>query len=145
MADASNYIKAGILNHLLRGVALATPTNTYVALHTAAPSDATGGNEVTTIAWPSYIRKQAENGAAIGTGWSNPTDDGADAYQSKNMNALPFPTQNGAAPVIVTHFSVWDAATAGNLLAAHALATPVQIDPGETFVFDVNALAIKQT
>ncbi len=146
MADASNFFKLNGLNAALRGVAYPVPAGTYVALHTAAPNDATGGNEVTLGAWPAYVRKHAENGGAIGTGWTNPpTDDGADSFQCKNVYALPYPANNGAGPVIVTHFSVWDALTGGNMITSHALVTPVQIDPLEVFVFDVATLTVKLT
>lgn len=146
MADASNFTKISVLNSSLRGVAYPVPTGTYVALHTAAPSDATGNNEVSTSAWPAYVRKHAENGGAIGTGWTAPpTDDGDDSFQVMNVFALSYPANNGTNPVIVTHFSIWDAPTGGNMIVSHALVTPVQIDPLEVFVFDVNTLTVKQS
>lgn len=71
MSAASSYTEANVINALLRGVAFPLPPNTYVSLHTADPSDA-GGDEVTTTAFPAYVRREAEQGEAIGSGWSEP-------------------------------------------------------------------------
>jgi hypothetical protein len=141
--DASTYTSDNLLNAIFRGVAFPLPAHTYVSLHVGVPG-VTGANEVSTANWPAYVRKQAENGGAMGTGWTASADDGSGTTrQTKNTNALPYSANNGASPVVVTHFGVWDAATGGNYIVGHALVTPVQIDPLEVFVFDVNTLTAK--
>jgi len=141
MSAASNYTETNILNAVLRGVAFPLPTHTYIALHTATPDEGTGSNEVTTGVWPSYVRKQCESGGAIGTGWTVPAANGTN-MESKNVYALPFPAKDGATAVTVTSWSIWDAATGGNMLLAKDLVVPVIVDAGELIVFDINALTV---
>lgn len=138
MSAASDYTEANVINALLRGVAFPLPTHTYVGLHTADPTDA-GGNEVTVGAWPAYVRRQAEAGGAIGSGWSAP---GATNGQSKNANQLTYPGMDGAAPVTVTHWAVYDALSGGNMLFYAALQTSRTLQIGDVFVFDSNSLTV---
>lgn len=136
MSAASNYTEANVINALLRGVTFPLPTKTYVSLHTASPGEA-GGNEVTTAAFPAYVRKEAEVGGAIGSGWAAPTDG-----VTKNAKQLTYPGFDGASPVTVTHFAVYDAATGGNMLCYAALTTARTLQSGDVFVFDINALTV---
>lgn len=139
MTAASNYSEANIINAMLRGVAFPLPAGTYIALHTAEPTD-DGNNEVTTAAWPSYERVHAESGGAIGTGWSAANDG-----QSKNTNQLMFPSMTGAQNMTVTHWSVWDAKTGGNCLLHAELQTARTLLTGDIFAFAVNALVVTQS
>lgn len=136
MSAASNYTEENVINALLRGVTFPVPSKTYVGLHTANPGEA-GGNEVTTAAFPAYVRREAEQGGAIGSGWSAPVDG-----LSKNANQLTYPGFNGAAPVTVTHWAVYDAATGGNMLFYAPLQTARTLQTGDVFVFDTNALTV---
>lgn len=136
MSAASNYTEANVINALLRGTAFPVPTATYVSLHTADPTDA-GGNEVTTAAWPAYVRRQAEQGGAIGTGWGAPTDG-----VSTNSKQLTYPGMNGGSPVTVTHWAVHDALNGGNMLFYAALQTPRTLQAGDVFVFDIGSLTV---
>lgn len=137
MSAASNYTENNVINALLRGVAFPLPAKTYLALHTANPGE-TGANEVTTAAWPSYVRKDAEAGGAIGTGWSAPSDG-----TTTNTKQILYPPHNGASAVTITHFSIWDAATNGNMLCYAALNTARTLQPGDVFVFDIGSLTIQ--
>lgn len=138
MAAASNYTIANVLNAILRGTAMPLPAGTYISLHTAIPGGA-GANEVSLAAWPNYVRRHAETGA-IGTGWS-----AASGGQSQNSNQITFPNNNGAGPITITHFGIWDAANAGNLLAFGALAVSRTLAVGDILVFDVNSLTTSMT
>lgn len=138
MAAASNYTETNIINALLRGVAFPVPTTVYVALHTADPTDA-GGNEVSTGAWPAYVRKDAANGGAVNAGWAAPTNG-----VSNNLLQIIYPGMDGLSPVTVTHWSLYDAATGGNMLVHAALDTSRTLQPGDVFVFDSNALTVSQ-
>lgn len=137
MSAASNYTETNVINALLRGVAFPLPAKTYLSLHTANPGEA-GGNEVTAAAWPSYVRKDAEAGGAIGTGWAPPVDG-----VSTNANQVLYPSNNGASAITITHFAVYDAPTGGNMLCYAALNTPRALQPGDVFVFDVGSLTIQ--
>lgn len=139
MSQASNYTETNVINALLRGVAFPLPTNTYISLHTANPGEA-GGSEVSTAAWPSYVRKDAEVGAAIGTGWNTPSDG-----STSNAKQILYPSQNGAGSITVTHWAIYDAATGGNMLAYAPLTTSRTLIPGDVFVFDIGALTVTQS
>ena len=136
MSAASNYTEANIINALLRGVAFPLPAGTYISLHTADPTDA-GGNEVSTAAWPAYVRRHAEDGGAIGTGWTAPSNG-----VSTNAKQITYPGMNGASPVQVTHWAVHDAASGGNMLFHAPLQTARTMLTGDVFVFDIGALTV---
>ena len=136
MSAASNYLEGKLVEHVLRGVMFNNPPAIYVALHTAAPGE-TGANEVTAGAFPAYARKDAANGAAIDTGWT-PQVDGV----CKNAKQLIYPVHNGAAPITVTHYSLWDSATGGNCLVSAALASSRTLNVGDVFVVDVQKLTV---
>lgn len=136
MSAASNYTEANVINALLRGVAFPLPSKTYVSLHTANPGEA-GDSEVTTDAFPAYVRREAEQGGAIGSGWSEPVDG-----VSKNAKQLTYPGFDGAAPVTASHWAVYDAPTGGNLLFYAPLQTSRTLQSGDVFVFDINALTV---
>lgn len=139
MAAASNYTIANVLNAILRGTVMPLPAGTYISLHTANPG-ATGANEATLVAWPNYVRRNAEAGGAIGSGWS-----AASGGQSQNSNQMTWPNNNGAAPITITHFGIWDAANAGNLLAFGALTASRTLAVGDILVFDVHSLTTSMT
>lgn len=137
MSAASNYTEANIMNAMLHGQAYPLPAGTYVSLHTANPGD-TGASEVSTTAWPAYVRKHAEDGGVIGTGWTAPADG-----VCTNTKQLIYPSNNGVSNVQVTHFGVWDAATGGNLLFAAALYDVKNVGVGDVFVFDVGSITAR--
>lgn len=120
---ASTYLGNAILNHFLRGVQAAVPARVYVSLHTADPGNA-GADEVTVGAWPAYVRRDAALGGAIATGFAAAAD-----KASENLLELLYPAQDGAAPVTITHFGLWDAAAAGNLLWRGALTAAKTLNP----------------
>lgn len=131
MSAASNYTEANVINALLRGVAFPVPSATYVSLHTASPAE-TGGSEVSTGAWPAYVRRSAEQGGAIGSGWSEPVDG-----VSTNAKQLTYPGMNGAAPITLTHWAVYDAPTGGNMLFSAALDNRAFVVDVDRFLPDV--------
>lgn len=138
MSAASNYTEQNVINALLRGVAFPLPTKTYIALHTADPGE-DGASEVTTGAWPAYIRKPAEGAGSIGSGWSEPVNG-----VSKNAKQIVYPGFDSESPATVTHWSVWDAESGGNMLMYAALQTSRTMNEGDVFVFDINSLTASQ-
>jgi hypothetical protein len=107
MSGDSTYFSQLQLNWL-RGTQMPTPpTALYVALFNGDPTDAgTGGTEVTTS-----VRTAGRVAATYG------------APSGKNMtNSAAVSFGNSANAVAsVTHFAVFDAATAGNMLGSNAL------------------------
>ena len=122
---------------MFRGTAFTPPTKLYIALHTANPTDA-GGNEVTLTAWPAYARQDAAKGGANSAGWTASVDG-----VTKNALQLIFPVFDGVADLTVTHFSVYDAATGGNMLVYGALLTARTVQNGDVFVVDVQKLTVQ--
>lgn len=119
MAAFSDYLENAIVNWF-RGTSFpANPTNLYVAFHTADPTDAGSGAEVS---GGSYARVSV---TANGTEWSNTSG------VLSNVNDINFPdaTANWGT---VTHVGVWDAASAGNLLFHGALTSSLVINNGQT-------------
>lgn len=140
--SASDYTEVNLLNSLLRGVAFPVPAGTWVGVHTAEPPEPNNVvTEVQTSDWPSYARVSAEQGGAIGSGWTVPAEN-TPVKQSKNAKILAFPSNNGAGTVTLTHFSVWDAPTGGNMLNSGQLGPTLNIASGAPLVFDANSLTI---
>lgn len=104
MAGKSDYLENKILEHVLKNTSYTSPTTVYMALFTAAPSDAGGGTEVSTN---NYARTAITFGAASSGAISN-------------SSAVTFPTPSGSWGAC-THFGIFDAATVGNLLYWGAL------------------------
>lgn len=136
MSAASDYLENAIYNNLLRGTAFAPPAKIYVALHTSSPGD-TGANEVTLAAFPAYVRQDAAKGGSVSAGWTAPS-----GGSGKNALQLIFPVFDGAAPLTVTHYSLWDAATNGNCLVIGQLAANRTLNPGDVFVIDTQKLTV---
>ena len=131
MAALSDYSEQAILNHIFRNTAIfSPPANVYLALFTAAPSDSGGGTEVT---GGSYARKAVSTTSQ----WSAPGVGGL----TDNINAQAFPTAT-ASWGTVTHFGIFDAATAGNLLFHGALTVSKTVGSGDTFQFAAGDLDI---
>lgn len=130
MAAMSDYLENKLVDHILRNRSYTVPTTIYVALFTAAPSDAGGGTEVT---GGSYARVQV---GPSDTAWEA-TQGGTPAAASSGTGGA---TQNGsvitfATPTanwgVVTHVGIFDASTAGNLLFHGALTTSKTINNGD--------------
>lgn len=135
----ANFLEDAVLNHVLRGVAFPTlGASTHVALFTAAPSDAGGGTEVTGGAYARVAVARAT------TAWAAPADN-AGAQQTSNSAAVTFPNPTANWGTI-THFGIYDAATAGNLLYWGAFATSRAINNGDTDVrFAAGTLAVNES
>ena len=111
----SDYLETKVLDHVFAGTAYTAPTTLYVALFTAAPSDSGGGTEVSGGA---YARQ------TIAFTTSGDT--------TSNNAAVEFPTAT-ANYGTVTHVGVYDASSAGNLMAWAALTSSKTIETGDVF------------
>lgn len=126
MAGFSDYLENKLLDHTFKTASFTQPTNLYVALFTAAPSDSGGGTEVSGT---SYARTVCN------------TWDAASGGAIANTGAVTFPTAGGSWGT-VTHFGIFDASSAGNLIAWGALATSKTIGSGDTASFAAGDLDI---
>jgi hypothetical protein len=126
MSGNSNYLGAAI-EGWLKGTAMPTaPAGTYVALFNGDPTDAgTGGTEVTTT-----IRTAGRVAETFG----------AVAGKTMANNAI-VSFGNAAGAATVTHFAVFDAASAGNMLGSNALTSGAgSVSAGALVSFAVGAL-----
>lgn len=137
MSAASNYTEDNVINALLRGVAFPVPSGIYISLHTSNPGD-TGAGEVSTSAWPAYVRKDAADGGDVDEGWAVPSDG-----TTTNLKQILYPSQNGASAVTITHFGLWDAASGGNYLCGASLFASRTLNPGDVFVFDIGSMTVR--
>jgi len=122
MGSFSNYAENKVLDHIVGKTSFTMPTNIYVALSTADPTDAGSG-----IAEPSgngYARKQT-----VAANW-NAAANGS----ISNAQDIQFDQATGSWGTI-THFALFDALTDGNMLAHGSLGTSKTITNGDTAKF----------
>ena len=130
MSAMSDYLENKVLDWLLRGQVFAPPTPVFVALLTAAPSDTGGGTEVTGGA---YARVSSTPSLANWSGSQAPASTvastGTDGTIENNVTiTFPTPTANWG---VVSHFAIYDAASAGNLLVWSPLVQAKTINNGD--------------
>lgn len=111
----SDYLETKVLDHVFGGTAYTAPSTLYVALFTAAPSDSGGGTEVS---GGGYARQ------TIAFTTSGDT--------TSNNAAIEFPTAT-ANYGSVTHVGIFDASSAGNLMAHAQLTSAKNIETGDVF------------
>ena len=141
MSAMSDYLENKLVDQLFRGQSAPTTTTLYVALLTAAPSDSGGGTEVsggsyTRVAITSSLANWAGTQAAASTVASSGT-----GGQTSNNAAITFPTP-AATWGLVTHFGIYDAASAGNLLFWGALTISKTINQADTVTFPAASLSV---
>lgn len=99
---------------MLRGTAFTAPSGTYIKLHTADPGAAGTAN-------PSAVTTRS-----------------AATFSAASSGALALsnsPSFTMTATETITHISVWDASTAGNLLWTAALTTSKSVVATDTLTF----------
>jgi len=121
MGSFSDYWENEILNHLF-GKGNYTPPTIYVGVSTADPGDSGAG--LTEPSGGGYARRQT-----MSTDWNAAADGLLD-----NANTITFNVATGDWGT-VTHFALFDAATAGNMLVHGALAQAKVITNGDTLQF----------
>ncbi len=140
----SDYLEAALLRHVFRNTGLAVPANVYVSLHTADPTDAGTGAEVTGGAYARVTATTGTSGTGAGAVFGAPAASGA-AQRVSNAAAITFPTPT-ANWGTVGFFGIWDALTAGNLLYHGALTTARTINSGDGAPsFAIGALTIDES
>lgn len=123
----SDYAENAVLNHVFRNTALTSPTTVYLQLHTADPTDV-GTTGVSTITGnrPS-ITFGAPSGGVI-------TQSGTTSWATVAGAGLP---------ETISHYSIWDANTAGNCLATGAMAASKSVSAGDDV--DVSGITVTLT
>jgi hypothetical protein len=111
----SNYLENKILLHVLSNTAYTSPAAVYLGLHTADPTDAGTGTEVS---GGSYARQSFASTIS--------------GNAASNTSAIEFPTATGSWGT-VGWVSVWDSLTTGNMLFHGALTASKTIASGDVF------------
>lgn len=128
MSALSNYLENELLDHVIGGAAYTAPATLYFAAHTADPTDAGSGTEVS---GNNYARVSQTNNAT--------NFPAASAGSKTNATAVAFPEASGSWGTI-THVGVWDASTTGNLLMHAALDASKAIGAADTLSFAIGGL-----
>lgn len=123
-------IQEEILDHVLAVGSYTAPAAVYTALFVGDPAGA--GTEVSGV---DYAREATTFGAASTVG---------EVSTASNTAAIDYGEAGGAWGT-VTYFAVYDAITAGNLLAAGPLTTARTIESGDPVKFNIGALDITLT
>lgn len=128
MAAFTDFLEDKILDHI-RGKTSYTMPTVHVGLSTTTPTEA-GGN-FTEPSGNAYARK-----TTAGADWT-----ASSTGLSANATSLAFPQATGSWGT-VTHFGLFDASTAGNLLMWGALGTSKAIGNQDTASFAIGELDI---
>lgn len=113
MTAASNYLENELLDHMLGTGAFTAPTNVYVKLHTGDP-----GEDCTLLPATEATRKVVTFAAASG---GTASSSSAATWTSVSTTET------------YSHWSLWDASTAGNPLCYGALGSSVAVTAGDNF------------
>ena len=123
----TDYLEQKVLEHTFRNTAYTSPTTVYIGLLSAAPSDSTGGTE---LSGNGYARSAAAFDAYSAT--------------SKVVNTSDETfTASGGGWSTITHFGVYDASSGGNLLVYGEILPSVTLSDGETFTVEAGKLVIE--
>ena len=125
MAEMSDYLERKLLDHTLGTTAYTHPSQTYLALHTADPTDAGSGAEVS---GGSYARQACAFDAAHATNGNTANTD------AESFTVMPACT--------VTHIGLWDASSGGNLLYHTAVDTSKAVLAGDTISVAAGAVTV---
>lgn len=140
MSQMSDYLENKLVDHIFRATAFTMPAALYVSLHTANPVDAGSGTEVS---GSNYSRAALAPSTA---NWGNTQNSGVGVSsgtggQTLNKGIISFPTPS-ATWGTVTHFGIWDASSAGNLIVYGALTVSKTINTSDVVTFPVDTLSV---
>lgn len=132
MANATDYLENELVKHIFRTGSFTKPSNLYIALFTAAPSDAGGGTEVTATGYSRVANNPLDANWAATSGTNGVTS---------NVGAINFGTWS-TGPTTVTHFAIMDASTSGNMLIWGALTSSKTVNAGDSFSIPAGSLTV---
>ncbi len=120
MSAATDYLEEKIRKHICGVAPFTMPTAHFVALHTADPTETGAVAEVT---GGGYVRKPVVFG-----------DNGTSVINNATVR------WDSVGAVVVTHYSVWDAVTAGNCLWKNPVIAPQTLTASQPLEIPANAL-----
>lgn len=124
----SDYLEDKLIDHVLKNTAYTVPSNLYIGLSTADPTDDGSGN-----AEPSgdgYVR-------VLCNSWAT-----ASSRVTSNAAAVEFPDAEGSGWGTITHWTIWDASSGGNLIAHCPLTTPRVVGTGIILRAEIGDLTV---
>lgn len=128
MTAKTNYLEDALLNHVLRNIPMTSPSTVYVGLFTSAPGEGGGGTEV---AGNAYARQPVTFAAPS-------------AGACTNSGTVVFPVATPSGWGTITHFAVFDAVSAGNMLYQNSVTVPKLISSGDAATFQPGQLIISE-
>ena len=135
----SQYLADEILDWVKGGSFPTALSNVFISIHTADPGSAgSAGNATATVTG------SASRTGIASSAFTAATNAGGGGRQIANTGVVLI---TGSAVNVsaqtITHFGVWDAATAGNFLASGVLTSSVAVQSGDTVQFNAGALVIR--
>lgn len=103
------------------------PTTRYVRLHSSDPGVSGATGEITGSGYAAQTVAFTRTNNVV-----------------NNTAAITFPVVTSTA-YVVTHYSIFDAASGGNMLARCALAVPKTLDVGDAASFGIGEIIITET
>lgn len=153
MAAYTDFMENRLVDWFFRGQAIGItgasaaagtgPSNLFVGLLTALPTDSTAGTEV---AGNAYARVGVASTLAnwAGTqGAGTTTASTGNTGTTSNNGVLTFPTPTPAGWGLVVALGLYDALTGGNLLAFTALTTTKTINAGDVVTVPAGTLTVQ--
>lgn len=126
---ASNYLRTKLIDEALRNVNYVPPAQVYVGLNTADPT-AAGNNTEATGAW--YARQPVTFNAQSTPGVTD---------HEGEVQFSPVVGPN----VTITHLTIWDAPTGGNMMLFNPVTTPKTFTEGDIPTFLDGEIVVSAT
>lgn len=123
---ATNYLELKLLDHALGTASYTKPTNVYVGLFTADPTET--GSTASEVSGNAYQRQQATFSAATGG-------------SATTSATITFPTATGNWGTI-SYVAIFDAQTGGSMLFYGPVVTAKPIETDDTFQITAGNLTV---
>jgi hypothetical protein len=132
----AEYAAKKILDHALGKTAWTMPTNVYVALYNGDPLGA--GSELADPPATDYAREQCTGATWVAAAFASPTAESVSALDVDFGVA-------GSAWGTVNYVAIFDAATAGNMIAAGPLEVSRSVQLNDPVKFPAGELKVRLT
>jgi hypothetical protein len=129
-------VERSLLDHFLTDPTYTPPTTMYLALSSTTPTEAAGN--FTEPSGGSYARV-----STVAADWSAAANTAPADKTNTAVKTFPAATADWSSGANQTHFGMYDASTAGNLLCWGALTTAKAILNGDTASFAASSLVLK--
>lgn len=135
----SQYLATQILDWYKGTTFPAALSNVYVSVHSGNPGVNGTNNDQT-----NPVKGTANRTAVASTNFTavGPASGGGFEIANTTTVQITSSAANGA-PIILTHFGLWDAVTTGNFLASGTLTSSLEVQNGDTVQFNTGALVVR--